>query len=256
MQDKQRPYLVISNDDGVRAKGLQTLIDVLRPHYDLLVVAPDGSRSAMSMAITARQPIIGKLLRQEEGLEEYVCSGTPVDCLKLALCRYARRKPDLVIGGINHGDNSSVNAHYSGTVGIAAEGALQGLPAIAFSLCDMEEDADFEPLRPFILQFVDKVLREGMPAWTCLNINFPEGLKTYKGVRYCRMAQSRWVKEVEDCPHPWKPGLHFWLVGECEELEPEATDTDRWALANGYVAVTPQTFDTTSYDYLQALKQE
>ena len=197
LKEKERPYLLLSNDDGYAAKGLQTLIDTLRPHYDLLVVAPFGPRSAMSNCITTRQPIVGELISREDGLEIYACSGTPVDCVKLAINRYIRRQPNLVIGGINHGDNSSVNAHYSGTLGVVTEGSLNGFPSIAFSLCNLSDDADFNPLRPYLLQFVDMVLRDGLPPWTCLNINFPVA-QTFKGIKYCRMAKSRWVEEVVD----------------------------------------------------------
>ena len=248
-----RPYLLISNDDGIAAPGINFLIEALRPYADLLVMAPDSARSGFSCSITSSHPLTYKLLHQEEGLTLCSCSGTPTDCVKMALNLFPDRKPDLVIGGINHGDNSSVNAHYSGTMGVAIEGALQGYPSLAFSLCDHRMDADFEPLRPYLADFMFKTLMAGLPPFTCLNINFPLRPK-FRGVRVCRMARSRWQNEVERREHPWG-GFYFWLVGDCQELEPEATDTDRWALAHGYVAVTPTQLDLTAYGLIDDLQQ-
>ena len=241
-----RPYILISNDDGYAAGGINFLVDVLRADYDILVVAPEGPRSGFSTAFTSGPPLAVQLVRQEEGLDVYSCSGTPADCVKIALNRYVRRKPDLVVGGINHGDNSSVNSHYSGTIGVVGEAAMQGFPAVAFSLCDHSPKADFTPLRPYVLDMVRRAIEMKMPPFTCWNVNFPLQ-STFKGVKICRMAKSRWVKEIVDCPAPRRGSKYYWMAGECEELEPEATDTDRWALAHGYVAVTPTTLDNTDY---------
>lgn len=247
-----RPYLLLSNDDGVNAPGLRFLIEVLRPHADLLVVAPDSARSGFSCSITSSRPITFEKISQEEGLIVCACSGTPTDCVKMALNLFAERKPDLVVGGINHGDNSSVNAHYSGTMGVAIEGALQGFPAVAFSLCNHRMDADFSPLAPFLVGFVKKVLETGLPPFTCLNINFPD-VSRFEGIKICRMAKSRWQKEAARREHPFG-GEYFWLVGENFDLEPEAEDTDHWALAHGFVAVTPTKLDMTDYDLLNSLQ--
>ncbi len=247
-----RPYLLISNDDGVTAKGINFLIETLAPLADLLVVAPDSPRSGQGCAITPTVPLRCKLLRDEPGLKVYSCSGTPVDCVKLALNELVERRPDLIIGGINHGDNSSVNSHYSGTMGVATEGALQGYPAIAFSLCDHSANADFLPLQPYLIDFVFKTIAVCLPPFTCLNVNFPKCAK-FEGVRICRMAKSRWVKETKRCEHPYG-STYYWLVGHCEELESEATDTDRWALEHGFVAVTPTQLDTTAYELMEVLK--
>lgn len=247
-----RPYLLLSNDDGVQAPGLNFLIETLRPYADLLVMAPDSARSGFSCSITAAHPLTYRVLRREEGLTMCACSGTPTDCVKMALNLFPDRKPDLVVGGINHGDNSSVNAHYSGTMGVAIEGALQGYPSVAFSLCDHREDADFSPLRPYLVDFMFKAIAVGLPPFTCLNINFPLAPR-FKGVKVCRMARSRWQKEVEHRRHPWGAD-YYWLVGENVELEPEATDTDRWALAHGYVAVTPTQLDVTARELMEVLQ--
>lgn len=247
-----KPFILISNDDGVAAKGINFLVDTLRPVADLLVVAPDSPRSGFGCAITPAHPLTYKVLRDEPGLKVCSCNGTPVDCVKLALNVLADRRPDLVVGGINHGDNSSVNSHYSGTMGVATEGALQGYPSVAFSLCDHSADADFTPLQPYLVDFVFKSIAVGLPPFTCLNVNFPKRSK-FEGVRICRMALSRWEKETERRVHPYG-GEYFWLVGECRELEPDAEDTDRWALAHGFVAVTPTRLDVTDYGLLEVLK--
>lgn len=247
-----KPYLLISNDDGVNAKGINFLIDTLRPVADILVMAPDSPRSGYGCSITSEVPIRYKVLREEPGLTVCSCTGTPTDCVKMALNVFSDRRPDLVIGGINHGDNSSVNTHYSGTMGVATEGALQGYPSVAFSLCDHRPDADFTPLAPYLVDFVFKSIAIGLPPFTCLNINFPRREK-FEGVRVCRMARSRWQNELARCEHP-RGGEYFWLVGDCWEMEPDAPDTDRWALANGYVAVTPTRLDVTDNDLLEVLK--
>ena len=250
-----RPYLLLSNDDGYEARGLLTLIEALQDDFDLLVVAPQGPRSGFACSITSGRPISARLIKEDTNLTIYACDGTPVDCVKLALNRYARRRPDLIVAGINHGDNSSVNSHYSGTMGAASEGALQGIPAVAFSLCDHDVDADFNPLRPYLVHIVHQALAAQMQPFTCWNVNFPRR-KHFEGVSICRMARSRWEREIADCPDPWQRTSHYWLVGECTELEPEATDTDRWALRHGFVALTPTTLDNTDYQQLTSLEHK
>lgn len=248
-----RPYILISNDDGVNARGINFLIEALKPYADILVMAPDSARSGFSCSITSGQPLTYEILRREEGLTVCSCSGTPTDCVKMALNLFPERKPDLIVGGINHGDNSSVNAHYSGTMGVATEGALQGYPSIAFSLCDHSPNADFSPLRPYLVDLMYKAITVGLPPFTCLNVNFPK-VEKFKGIKVCRMARSRWQKEVEEREHPWG-GNYYWLVGECVELEPDADDTDRWALAHGYVAVTPTRLDVTADELVSVLRE-
>lgn len=250
-----RPFLLISNDDGYQAKGINFLIDVLSPVADILVVAPDGPRSGNACKITVEEPIRVRCVHHRRGLAVYACSGTPVDCVKLAVDRLLKgRVPDLVIGGINHGDNASINTHYSGTMGVATEGALQGYPSIAFSLCDHNPDADFEPLRPYIVDLMFKAISIGMPPMTCLNVNFPK-TKKFRGVKVCRMGRTRWKNEMCQRTDPRGAGHYYWLVGENEDLEPESQDTDRWALAHDFVAITPTTFDCTAYGLLETYEK-
>ena len=191
---KDKPLLLVSNDDGVNAKGIHELVKVLRSIGNVIVVAPDGPRSGSSSAITSANPLSFNLVKQEDGLSVYKCSGTPVDCIKLALHTIVPREPDIVIGGINHGDNSSINVHYSGTMGLVIEGCLKGIPSVGFSLCDHGLDADFSFSLPYIDKIVRVVLLKGLPVGNCLNVNFPEKTKM-KGVRICRQTKALWVNE-------------------------------------------------------------
>ena len=292
--NKERPLILICNDDGYQAKGINELVDMLRDMADLLVCAPDSGRSGYACAFSATDPLRLQLVSSEEGLQVWKCNGTPVDCVKLALDRLLQgRRPDLVLGGINHGDNASVNTHYSGTMGVVLEGCMKYLPSVAFSLCDFRPDADFSPLRPYVREICSRVLANGLPKGVCLNVNFPAresvecrvesvefatavdsedrravansplstlhsplstlNSKLYKGVRLCRMGAGSWTHEIETCHHPRGYDYH-WMVGTYRNDEPEAEDTDRWALDHGYVAITPTRIDVTAYECFDALK--
>ena len=243
-----RPLILISNDDGYEAKGINELIDMVRDQGDVLVCAPDGARSGMACAFSATAPLTLTQRRREPGVEVWSCSGTPTDCVKMALAELCPRKPDLVLGGINHGDNASVNTHYSGTMGVVMEGCMKYIPSVAYSLCDHRADADFEPLRPLVRKITSKVLAEGLPEGVCLNVNFPEGV--FRGVKVCRMGRGTWCNEVKKCHHP-RGYDYWWMVGSYRNDEPEAEDTDRWALDHGYVAITPTRIDVTAYEAME-----
>ena len=159
----KRPLLLISNDDGYQAKGINSLVEMLADYGDIIVCAPESACSGMACAFSATTPLRLRLREKREGVEIWSCNGTPVDCVKMALAEIVPRKPDMVIGGINHGDNASVNVHYSGTMGVTLEGCMKYIPSVAFSLCDHQEDADFEPLRPLIRQITERVLEDGLP---------------------------------------------------------------------------------------------
>ena len=251
----KRPLLLISNDDGYQAKGIQQLVEMVSDYGDIIVCAPDEARSGFSCAFSATTPLRLHLREKRGGVQVWSCSGTPVDCVKMALAELCPRKPDMVIGGINHGDNASVNTHYSGTMGVTLEGCMKYIPSVAFSLCDHRDDADFEPLRPYIKAITKKVLAEGLPKGVCLNVNFPlldDG--DFKGVKVCRMAPGTWGSEVTKCHHP-RGYDYWWMVGHYQNDEPEAEDTDNWALTHGYVAITPTSIDVTAYSAMDQVSE-
>ncbi len=250
----QRPLILISNDDGYLAKGINEVVSFLADMADIIVVAPDGPRSGMACAITSQVPLTVSLVSQCEGVSIYKCTGTPTDCIKLALETVISRTPDLVIGGINHGDNSAVNVHYSGTMGVVLEGCMKSIPSIGFSVCDHDPNLDFAPTRPYIRRIVSQVLEKGIPLGTCLNVNFPQ-FAPYKGVMVCRQTKGCWENEWATLPHPRGGGNIHWLTGNFANHEPQSTDTDKWALDNGYVSITPIQIDMTAYSLLEEMKQ-
>ena len=242
-----RTLILISNDDGVQAQGIQELTRMMRLLGDVVVVAPDGPRSAASCSISPISVVTVKLLKEEEGLKIYQCSGTPTDCVKLALDGLLTRKPDLVVSGINHGDNASVSMHYSGTVGAALEACMKAVPAIAFSLRTHKQQCDFRPYEEVIMQTARYVLKEGLPEDVLINVNFPE-VEALKGMRVCRVGRGRWMKEMKQVGEG-----AYQLTGYFQNLEPEAEDTDYWALDHGYAAVSPVQLDMTAYEFLDKL---
>lgn len=250
--ENQRPLILVSNDDGITAKGISELIKFLRPLGEIVVMAPDTPRSGTACSLTVKEPIHYQLLRKDVGLTVYKCSGTPTDCVKLAFHTVLDRKPDLVIGGINHGDNSAVNVHYSGTMGVVIEGCLKGVPSVAFSLCSHEADANFEPAGEYIRDIVRKVLEKGLPPLTCLNVNIPNA-KELKGVKVCQQSQGQWINEWEHFAHR-EDTQYYWLTGEFQQTDPENEKSDRWALANDYIAITPTTVDMTAYELIDELQ--
>ena len=250
--ENKRPLLLISNDDGYDAKGIRVLVEMLSDFGDIIVCAPESARSGYSCAFSATEPLRLCLREQHESLEIWSCNGTPVDCVKMALAEIVPRKPDMVIGGINHGDNASVTVHYSGTMGVTLEGCMKYISSVAFSLCDHRADADFSPLRPLVREITKRILREPLPQGVCLNVNFPL-VDHYQGVRVCRMAKGTWGGEVEKRHHP-RGYDYWWMVGYYTNDEPDAEDTDNWALTHGYVAITPTQIDVTAYEAINLVK--
>lgn len=248
----EQTLILISNDDGITAKGINELIRMLRPLGELVVMAPDSPRSGAACSLTVVNPVHYTLYGQEDGLTMYSCSGTPVDCVKLALHSVLTRKPDLVVGGINHGDNSAVNVHYSGTMGVVLEGCMKGIPSIGFSLCDHDPDADFTPLTDYVQGITRQVLRHGLPEGVCLNVNFPLAPR-FNGVKVCRQTRGQWQQEWVPCPRPHK-AAYYWLTGSFHRSE-MGEDSDAWALEHGYVAITPVKTDVTAYEMLDRMKE-
>jgi 5'-nucleotidase len=250
---KTKPLFLLSNDDGYNAPGLCFLIDVLKPYADLVVVAPKSGRSGMSAAITVKTPLDLVLVKEEPGLKIYRSNGTPVDCVKLALNVLMHdRKPDLVFSGVNHGSNASVAIHYSGTMGAVLEACMSGIPGVGVSLDNHSLEADFEPCRPFLDIIVREALQYKLPKGVCLNVNMPD-TPDIQGIRICRQSVGRWVEEFDVRKHP-RGGEYYWLTGNFRNDEPEATDNDMHALANGYISVVPSKIDMTAYEQLDLMK--
>lgn len=238
--------ILVSNDDGYQAGGVHRLTEWLAQFGDVVAVCPDGPRSAQSMAITINNALFVTPLGHDGAAEWYKVNGTPVDCVKLAMHEVLRgRRPDLVVAGINHGSNASVNECYSGTMGAVFEGCAFGIPAIGFSLTDHAPDADFNGCRPFVEKIAEATLREGLPEGVCLNVNIP-AVKPYptemRTVRSCRGKWSDEYKAYRD-PHG-RP--FYWITGEFVNLEPENEQTDEWCLAHGIVTVVPTTVTRTA----------
>lgn len=249
----KRPFILIANDDGYHSHGIRQLVDFVSEMADVLVVAPEGARSGYSCAFSATDYLRLKPRHNMGNAEVWSCSGTPVDCVKIALSQLCQgRRPDLILSGINHGDNSSVNNHYSGTMGAALEGCMKYIPSVAFSSCYYDEEANLEPLRPYVQQIVRKVLSEGLPKGICLNVNFP-ARQHFEGVKVCRMTFGSWVEEIDKCRHP-RGYDYYWVVGHYHNDEPGIEGTDQYALNNGYVAITPTKVDVTAYDFMKQLQ--
>ena len=249
----KRPFILIANDDGYHSHGIRQLVDFVSEMADVLVVAPEGARSGYSCAFSATDYLRLKVRHNMGNAEVWSCSGTPVDCVKIALSQLCQgRRPDLILSGINHGDNSSVNNHYSGTMGAALEGCMKYIPSVAFSSCYYDEEANLEPLRPYVQQIVRKVLSEGLPKGICLNVNFP-ARQHFEGVKVCRMTFGSWVEEIDKCRHP-RGYDYYWVVGQYHNDEPGIEGTDQYALDNGYVAITPTKVDVTAYDFMKQLE--
>ncbi|MDR2891234.1 MAG: 5'/3'-nucleotidase SurE [Alistipes sp.] len=246
--------IFLTNDDGVGARGLARLIEVLRPFGHIVVVAPDGARSGMSHAITMNAPLFLRKLRDEPGLEVYACSGTPVDCVKMALDHLlVDRRVDLICSGINHGSNAAINVLYSGTMGAAIEGGFYNVPSIGFSLDDHSLDADFEAAGLVAAEIVSRILDARPATPLCLNVNVPKVRpEDFKGIRVCRQCRGHWREDFFRRQNPLGHE-YFWLTGAFKNAEPDATDTDEWALAHGYASVVPIQVDLTDHARLETL---
>jgi len=250
-----RPLFLITNDDGYQSKGIMTLVNIAREMGDVVVMAPERNASGLAHSFTSSRPIRVNKIIDERSCKVYACDGTPVDCIKVSSEHYCPRTPDLVLSGINHGSNSSINVLYSGTMGAVIEASVSGLPAIGFSLLDFKPDADFAPSVPFVKSIIEKVLQEGLPERVSLNVNIPmpeDGM--IKGVRVCRQSHARWDDSYEKRIDPMgRP--YFWLTGRfvCDDKSP---DTDQWALENGYVSIVPTITDFTCYSAIDVMKKK
>ncbi|MBN1414356.1 MAG: 5'/3'-nucleotidase SurE [Bacteroidales bacterium] len=250
-----RPLILVTNDDGLEAKGLRELIEVVRSFGRVVVVAPADAQSGMSHAITVKTPLRVKKMREETDMVFYKCNGTPVDCVKLAFHQLLERKPDLLVSGINHGSNSSTSVFYSGTLGATLEGCINEIPSIGFSLLSLDSDADFTAAKSIAGRIIKKVMENGLPRSVCLNVNIPKGTEEeLKGIKICRQNRGSWREEFDKRVDPL--GRHyFWLTGYYHNNEPEAGDTDEWALRHNFVSVVPLQTDLTAYTMMDEIRQ-
>ena len=240
-----KPNILVVNDDGITAPGIKNLIEVVQEIGNVVVVAPDGPQSGMGHAITIGKPLRFDKVDLYPGVEMYKCSGTPVDCVKLAVNKiFKGKKPDLCVSGVNHGLNNSINVIYSGTMSAAVEGAIEGIPSIGFSL------DDFSHAKKFIKEISLQVLEHGLPPATLLNVNFPKG-PNLKGIKICRQANAKWAEEFDERKDPYQRP-YYWLTGVFQNND-KGEDTDVWALENGFVSLVPVQFDLTAHHAIPVL---
>ena len=251
-----KPLILVSNDDGIVSNGIRDLVHLMAKLGDVVVVAPDSPQSGMGHAIT-----IGNTLRLEktdvfEGIQAYKCSGTPADCVKLGKNYILKdRRPDLVVSGINHGSNTSISVLYSGTMSAAIEGAIEGTPAIGFSLCDYAPDAPMDHIHSYVLDICRQVLRTGLPKGVALNVNFPpKRNENIKGIKVCRQARAKWQEFFDKRIDP-NGREYFWMAGNFENHD-KGEDNDEWAIANNYVSVVPCQFDMTAHHAISILNDD
>ena len=243
---ENQPTILVTNDDGVQAPGIKALAKAMTTLGKVVVVAPDQPQSAMGHAITIHKPLRVQKVDFAEGIEAYQCTGTPVDCVKLAVDKVLHKQPDLCVSGINHGSNSSINVIYSGTMSAAMEAAIEGIKAIGFSNTDYGEDADMTAAANYAQTIAKEVLQNGLPKSTLLNVNIPAiPMEEIKGMRVCRQAVAKWEEDFEERADP-RGEKYYWLKGRFVNHD-KGHDTDEWALENGYVSIVPVQFDLTAH---------
>ena len=248
---KAKPTILVVNDDGITAPGIKALIEAMADIGRVVVVAPDSPQSGMGHAITIGKPLRFDKVDLYEGIEMYKCSGTPVDCVKLAVnLVFKGQKPDLCVSGINHGLNNSINVLYSGTMSAAVEGAIESIPSIGYSLDDFTQEANFKPCIKYVKEIALQVLEHGLPVATLLNVNFPAG-NDLKGIKICRQANAKWAEEFDRRMDPHNRP-YYWLTGVFQTND-NGEDTDVWALDNNYISVVPVQFDMTAHHAIPIL---
>jgi len=247
--------ILVTNDDGYLAKGLHSLVEVAKKFGEVYVVCPEKSASGLSHSITLNNPLRYKQIKFFNDVNFYICSGTPVDSVKLGLAKILPQKPNLILSGINHGNNSAISCFYSGTVCAAMEGSINGIHSIAFSLLDYSEDADFTASKYYAEIIIKNVLNNlnKLPTKICLNINIPKAsLQEIKGIKVVRAAKGNWKEEFLERIDPAN-NFYYWMTGNFNNFEENATDTDEWALKNNYIAIVPLLIDLTAYEYIDKL---
>ena len=248
----QKPLILVTNDDGITAPGVRNLVEFMNEIGEVVVVAPNSPQSGKGHAITINSTLTFEEISLEGPQSDYSLSGTPVDCVKFALDKILTRKPDIVVSGINHGANSSINVIYSGTMSAAVEAGVEGLQAIGFSLLDFSWDADFGQAKEFIQEIVLKTLENPLPKGVVLNVNIPKLEKDkIKGIKVCRQAHAKWEESFDERinPHGKK---YFWLTGYFNNMD-SGSDADETALADGFISVVPVKFDLTAHEHLEQI---
>ena len=248
----QRPLILVSNDDGVDARGIHALAEGMRLLGDVFVMAPDGPRSGMSSAITTTQPITYRVLSEAEGMTICSCSGTPTDCVKLAVSEVLDRKPDLLVSGVNHGGNEALSVHYSGTIGAAIEGCVLDIPSLGVSLVHYRSEADFSEAVRLAQRVAKDLLRNGLPHGTYLNLNVPN-TPHVKGLTICRQADGRWIREFDRVSTP-DGSPAFRMSGEYLNYPPIQPDNDTQRLSEGWASIVPCLLDVTHHAFMNELK--
>jgi 5'-nucleotidase len=249
-----KPLILVVNDDGITAPGIKALVEAVKELGEVVVVAPDSPQSGMGHAITINKPLRLKQMHLFGDIKAYQCSGTPVDCVKLAVDKVLHRHPDLCVSGINHGSNSSINIIYSGTMSAAVEASLEGIPSVGFSLCDYSNEADFSASVFYARYVASQLLQHGMPKHTLLNVNIPKlPLQEIKGLKIVRQALAKWEEEYVERTDPFgRP--YYWLTGKFVNYD-HGQDTDEWALENGYVSVVPVQHDLTAHHIISFINE-
>lgn len=244
--NKEEPVILITNDDGVMAPGILNLAEAVKGLGKIVIVAPDKPQSGMGHAITIGSPLRLQEVQVMEGVEAWSCSGTPVDCVKLATDKILKKKPDICLSGINHGANHSINVIYSGTMSAAIEASIENIPSIGFSLLDYSMEADFTSARKYARIIVEKIIRRKTDKHLCLNVNFPAVDESLiNGIKVCRQAYARFKEDFDERKDP-SGKKYYWLTGAFVNFD-KGKDTDVWALSNNYVSVVPVQFDLTNY---------
>ncbi|MCU0460574.1 MAG: 5'/3'-nucleotidase SurE [Bacteroidales bacterium] len=253
--EKNDKLILLTNDDGLYAAGLKTLLEVMEEFGKVILISTMESQSGMSQALTVKTPLRVKLLEESDKHKIYACNGTPTDSVKLAVNQLLERVPDYVVSGINHGANASVSVLYSGTMAAALEGCLYGITSVGFSLNSFSPAADFSVCKDYIRIVMKKLESEPLPPGICLNVNIPAvEAEKIRGIKICRQSKGNWKEEFEKRKDPMGK-TYYWLTGFFNNHEPEAQDTDEAALANNYVSVVPVSVDMTAHWYLDKLRE-
>ena len=246
LSHKEQPTILVTNDDGITAPGLHNLVEAVKDLGKIIVVAPDKPQTGMGHAITIGTPLRLHKVSPFENAEAWQCSGTPVDCVKLAVDKILHRKPDLCLSGINHGANHSINVIYSGTMSAAVEAAIESIPSVGFSLLDYNIEADFSGSRKYVRIIVEKLLHKKQDKHMVLNVNIPAvPAELIRGIKVCRQAYAKYEEDFIERNDP-NGRRYYWLTGEFVNFD-KGRDTDVWALANQYISVVPVQFDLTNY---------